>query len=212
MKYKDHDQENVAAALEERILECSGSYPLPREVLKVAVDIGANIGGFSIHASKSFQKIVAIEANPDSVECFKNNIKERNISNVEIHALAVSDIKGKMINLYKIDEADAAHSGNCGTEWDKSSSYQILETEEVPTTDLEEIFSLCGESYIDYLKIDCEGAEYNFLMDKDLKNVGFIVGEYHPGVVSNLDGLWSHIRKTHKLQVSPNHLFFAVPL
>jgi FkbM family methyltransferase len=210
MKYKDHDKENAKNALEERIKECASSYPLPEEPLKVAVDIGANIGGFCAYASSKFKKIIAIEANPDSVDCLKNNLKERDIHNVEVHALAVSDVKGKMVNLYKIDEGDAGHSGNCGTEWDKSS-YDIVETEEVPTTDLEEVFSLCGEDYIDYLKVDCEGAEFNFLMNKDLKNIGYIIGEYHPGVINDLDGLWNHIRKTHDLQVSPNHLFFAAP-
>ena len=212
MKYSDHEKSNIEDSLKLRINECVASYPIPNEKLNIAVDVGANIGGFSCAFAHLFSKIVAIEANPDSCECLLGNLKKRGITNVEVHSLAVSDVKGKTTNLYKIDEGDDSHSGNCGTEWDKSSSYEILETEEVPTTDLEEVFSLCGESYIDYLKVDCEGAEYNFLLDKDLNNVGYIVGEYHPGVVSDLDSLWEHIRKTHNLEVSPNHLFFAVPL
>jgi FkbM family methyltransferase len=212
MKYRDHEADNMADALKERIDECRMSYPMPNQKLNVAVDVGANIGGFSCHFASSFNKIIAIEANPDSCECLRQNLKKNDITNVQVHSLAVSDAKGQTINLYKIDEGDNSHSGNCGTEWDKNSSYEIIETEEVSTTDLKEVFSLCGEDYIDYLKVDCEGAEYNFLMNKDLSKVGFIVGEYHPGVVDDLDGLWSHIRKTHQLQVSPNHLFLAIPL
>lgn len=212
MKYPDHEKSNIEDALKLRIDECVASYPAPSEKLNVAVDVGANIGGFSCAFAHLFNKVVAIEANPDSCECLHGNLKKRGITNVEVHSLAVSDVKGKTINLYKIDEGNDSHSGNCGTEWDKNPTYNVIETEEVATTDLEEVFSLCGEDYIDYLKVDCEGAEYNFLMDKDLSKVRLIVGEYHPGVVDDLEGLWNHIRKTHRLQVSPNHLFFAVAL
>ena len=63
---------------------------------------------------------------------------------------------------------------------------------------------------LDYLKVDCEGAEYNFLINKDLSNIRFIIGEYHPGVIGDkLESLWGHIRKTHELNVSDNHLFIA---
>jgi FkbM family methyltransferase len=210
MKYKDHENQNLDTALAERIQECLMSYPRPRSKMNLAVDVGANIGGFACSFHSSFEKVVCIEANPDSVECLNHNLNKLSITNVKVYSLAASDERGKKIKLFKIDEGEDSHSGNCGTEWDKNSSYKILEEEEVVTTDLDEVFSLCGESFIDYLKVDCEGAEYNFLINKDLSNIRFIIGEYHPGVIGDkLESLWEHIRKTHELNVSDNHLFIA---
>jgi len=202
MKYKDHENQNLDDALAERIQECSMSYLRPKFKMNLAVDVGANIGGFACSFNSLFDKIVCIEPNADSVECLNYNLNKLGITNVAVHTLAASDERGKKIKLFKIDQGEDTHSGNCGTEWDKVSSCKILEEEEVVTTDLDEVFSLCGESFIDYLKIDCEGSEYNFLINKDLSNIQFIIGEYHPGIVGDkLENLWKHIRKTHDLIV-----------
>ena len=49
--------------------------------------------------------------------------------------------------------------------------------EEVNSTSIENIFSRFELSKIDFLKVDIEGAEYDFLMGKDLSKVRFLAIE-----------------------------------
>ena len=67
------------------------------------------------------------------------------------------------------------NSGNASTVYSSSEENYEL----VTTVSLEKIFELCETDFIDYLKIDCEGSEYDILLGKDLSNVGIIVGEIH---------------------------------
>jgi hypothetical protein len=66
-------------------------------------------------------------------------------------------------------------------------------------------------SEIDLLKVDIEGAEYDFLMNKDLSSFKYIVMELHnflSKMESEVDGknrseaLHNHISKTHIIKIS----------
>ena len=215
MRFSDH--QNIEEALLERINECKVSYPLPSQKLRVGVDIGANIGGFSVIAHDRFDKIIAIEANKDSVGCMSSVLKERNIENVSVFNYAVSDKKNGKVKLYGLtgDVKNWNHSGNAGTEWGDSTLRERMteEYDEVETIDLDSVFTLVELDFIDYMKIDCEGAEFKFLYEKDLSSVGCIVGEFHPGVIGDkVNLLWDHIRKTHELQVLDNQCLFYAQL
>ena len=95
---------------------------------------------------------------------------KENISNVHIYNRAVHNLSGEFINIYKIDEGGKEHSGNASTEVIHSSNNIPLtgETESVQTINLEDVLKIADSKYIDYMKIDCEGAEYNFLINKEL--------------------------------------------
>ena len=49
----------------------------------------------------------------------------------------------------------------------------------VYTISLEAIYEFFGIDYIDYLKMDIEGAEYDFLLEKDLSKIGCLALELH---------------------------------
>ena len=77
---------------------CKEAYPIPEGInKKIAIDIGANIGGFSTAYHKDFEKIIFFEANPNAFEIAKNNTN--NFKNVEGYNLAVSDESGKVLKL-----------------------------------------------------------------------------------------------------------------
>lgn len=211
---KFNDLEEVDKYLAIRIQEAHQSYSLI-EAGNIAVDIGANIGGFTIPYHNKFKTLIAIEANKDCCTALESLIEKNKISNVVVLNKAVSDENNKLINFYKIEgEGIENHSGNGGTEWNEAEDYfksKITEIEQISTINLETIHELYG--FIDYMKIDCEGAEYKFLMNKDLSKIKTIVGEFHPGVLQGTEqDLFDHIRKTHIVNVYPHKYIFTAEL
>tara|TARA_B100000287_G_C20629830_1_gene779337 strand:- start:752 stop:1642 length:891 start_codon:yes stop_codon:yes gene_type:complete len=80
------------------------------------------------------------------------------------------------------------------------------------TISIDGIYDFFNIDYIDFLKIDIEGAEYDFLLDKDLSRIGSIAIEMHGTLGEKLkDKLKSHLLKffdimiVHRDDISPGH-------
>lgn len=140
----------------------------------IVVDIGFNCGIFSIQSLRyNPKRIVAFEPNPTLVKLFKNNF-ETDI--IEIHQLAISDKNGttKFFENFDtgmstiIDEINT-HSRNISYDVNVRSFNQIIEDYNLTT--------------IDYLKVDCEGSEYDIfgsISDDYLSNnIRKIAIEFH---------------------------------
>tara|TARA_R110002020_G_scaffold181520_1_gene376572 strand:+ start:14600 stop:15337 length:738 start_codon:yes stop_codon:yes gene_type:complete len=175
-------QEAVEKWLEEISVEVAASYPIDRveETIpefkrNVAVDLGANIGLFSINAAATFKHVYAFEAVPflASIASHKLNI-QHGFDNVIVNRLAASDKTGEIIKIYK---SKSGHPGD-NTVFD-TDDMNLSEYDYCLTISLEDIFRLIDHDYIDYMKIDIEGSEYPFLMNKDLSNIGVIAMEIH---------------------------------
>jgi FkbM family methyltransferase len=110
---------------------------------KVFVDVGANIGGYSIRAAK-YCKVYAIEPLPRNYKILKINEK---LNNVKINSfnMAAGKERGK-IKLYYTQ-------GNWGFPSVRYKQNYFIEVEMKP---LDEIIN---EESIDLIKIDVEGAE-----------------------------------------------------
>jgi len=79
------------------------------------------------------------------------------------------------------------------------------------TIDLDKIYEENKFDYIDYMKVDCEGSEYDFLMNKDLSRINFLVIELHDGFLGKekADQLLRYIDKFFKLEFKiGEHVFF----
>lgn len=140
----------------------------------IVVDIGGNIGAFALFAARSgASKVISIEPNKASYEVLKKNIEINGYKSV------VSAINGAISS--KDDE----------TVWieQKASPHNELRKakdiglEAVKTISLKKIFELYNLTHIDLLKVDCEGAEYDMILNasrETLRIVSNIRIEIHP--------------------------------
>ena len=152
-----------------------GNYIVPKNKLKVAVDLGSNIGLFTTHFRNRFENIYFFEASHKNFLRSCANILSKSIRNSFGFNLAVSSESGKVIKIYSHENGDCgsntvvANSDGCNTD----------DYHNVMTISYDDIFKLIDEPRIDYLKIDIEGAEYDLLKDSDLSKVDIIAIELH---------------------------------
>jgi len=135
------------------------------------IDVGANIGIFSIYVKKKFNcKVISFEPVPDIFELFKKNIELNglSLSDFQIHNKAITSEAGNVIKI--------------GTPYDNSGgSSKFYKT----NWKINECITETLDNYLNirckYLKIDCEGSEYEIIpsiIDKinNIENIGI---EYH---------------------------------
>jgi FkbM family methyltransferase len=148
---------------------------------KYCVDIGVNVGAFSIYASPFFKNVIGFEAAHNTYQVGLENIKASGKENINIHNLAVGTDSGETVYLCS-HQGELSRDTSCfnpaeNPEWTRD------ETEAVSTISLEDIYVEYNIDYIDYLKVDCEGSEYPFLVNKDLSKINFLTLEIHPGLI-----------------------------
>ena len=145
----------------------------------VVVDIGANIGVFTLYArSLTHANIIAVEPLLSNYNLLCRNIEANNLSNVLPICSAVSNTSG-IVKLY-ITEAD---TGNLL--FDHSIGGKIKKYVEVPCTTLQNIMNEHNLASIDFLKLDCEGSEGNILSsmsEEYLLRIREITIEFHDHV------------------------------
>jgi FkbM family methyltransferase len=141
------------------------------------LDIGGGWGDFSISIAKKNPKsrVVAFEPYPPSIELFKRNQSLNMATNVELIEKAVGKKSGKLSLSGQSKEAvqiSTAAGGDGG--W-----------LEVESLSLEDAFALYRINHCDFLKMDCEGGEYDILLaapETVLAKIDRICMETHDGV------------------------------
>jgi len=126
----------------------------------IFVDIGSNIGLFSLIASKIVGKngrVYSFEPTPETFIRFKQNIKLNNIRNICPYNLAVSNKSGMRDFLVSHDGYDAWNS------FGKPSAGEEIEKIKVNTITFDEFMNQNNIGKIDLIKIDVEGWELNVL-------------------------------------------------
>lgn len=141
----------------------------------IVVDIGAHIGVFSVFAATSSTagKVFALEPFPPNYELLQKNISLNCLRNVVSIRKAIAGEPGKR-RLFVSPVNTGAHSLQPG--------YLGLESIEVEAISLRDLIDEHRIDKIDYLKIDCEGSEYEILLNcpEDLlKKCRRISLEYH---------------------------------
>ncbi len=137
------------------------------------LDIGAHIGSFSLAAAKMFPKarIFCFEPSPANYASLRKNIQINNLRNIHSFNKAVSSNE-KEISIC-IDPVNSAANSIYGMKGAKVK---------VPSLSMEKIFLNNKIKKCAFAKIDCEGAEYDILLNapnKILEKINQMVIEYH---------------------------------
>ncbi|HMQ79585.1 MAG TPA: FkbM family methyltransferase [Ignavibacteria bacterium] len=141
------------------------------------LDIGANVGYFSLYISKKFPnaKIFSFEPFPDTFVRLNEHFSGNNVKNVTPFNLAVSDFDGKS-KFYSFEWT------GCNTMIDGEFDESQSRVTEVDCVKFEKLKELTGANGFDYAKIDCEGSEYPMLLnssDESIKAVRKYIIEVH---------------------------------
>jgi FkbM family methyltransferase len=143
------------------------------------VDIGAGLGDFTVFAAQRTPhgRVFAYEPAPDSAALLEQNIRLNRIGNVETYPYAVSDKAGTLtldvsggVAVQYRTVGETSHAGGKIT---------------VRSVALADVLAGLPDGVCDFLKMDCEGAEYDMLLHLDgvlLKRIRRICLEYHEGV------------------------------
>jgi len=146
-------------------------------IVGTIVDIGAHIGIFSVLAGKTGNHVYAYEPFPSNFKLLKKNIEINSLTNVKAFQKAVGSKMG-VRSLF----IDAKFSG--GHSLYPFEGHPFNGSIKCQTTTLEDIFVSNDLERINFLKIDCEGAEYEILLNtpkRFLHRIDKIVIECHGG-------------------------------
>ena len=142
----------------------------------IVVDIGAGLGDFTVFAAQRTPhgRVFAYEPAPDSVALLRENLRLNGIKNVDIFPYAVSSKNGELI--LDVSGGVAVQYRTVG---DTSPERGKITVRSVALAD---VLSALPGGACDFLKMDCEGAEYDMLLHLDevsLKRIRRICLEYH---------------------------------
>lgn len=139
----------------------------------VCIDVGAHIGAFSLSMASRNPgcRIYSFEPFRENYDILNENIRRNGLSNITAFNVAVAgDSLGRMLYV------DAANTSAHSTT--KRTGAPVS----VDTTTLKEIFEGNRISRCDFLKMDCEGSEYDIVLSTPpeiLARVDYIGLEYH---------------------------------
>ncbi len=166
----------------------------------VVLDIGAHIGIFSVFASQSGHRglVVALEPHPDNFQLLLANLRLNNCCCVLPLNLAAGGQEGQR-PLF-ISSSTVLHSFYV----DSAISLNVQ------TITLPQILARAKIRKVDFLKMDCEGAEYEILAsvpERILKTTRVISLEYHEmSHERNREILCKFLRERgFNLRVNPDH-------
>lgn len=152
---------------------------LPIEPDDVVVDLGANVGVFTLFAAQRTRNMIyAIEPFPENVEFLNRNVATNGLRNVVTHRAAVTDhIGSAKLFLTKISGGHLL--------FDHDINGPLEEYVEVPAITLKRFMDDNNLKRIDYLKVDCEGSEGAILLSTPaeyLRKIRKIGMEFHDNV------------------------------
>jgi polysaccharide biosynthesis protein PslF len=154
----------VHSGIEDAIRRMQSDYYLTQTAVfregDTVIDVGAHLGVVSIYLAKKFPflKVYAIEPNPLSYACLKRNIELNGVTNITALHKALSE-DGQARMLY----TDARESGWATIDARMASSKRVLQTVQVETVTLEQLFQEYQISHCRLLKITALGAIHGSL-------------------------------------------------
>lgn len=156
----------------------------------VVLDLGANIGLFSLYAAPFAKVVHALEPSAEHQKTLEALLEYNHLQNVKPHKLAISHQNGKT-TFY--------HTPNV-TAYSLRPEIYVPEagTEEVTTIRIDDFMSQQRIEHVDFLKMDIEGSEFEVMMGEGFKNVAdkidALVVELHSWAGVNYALLVNHLK------------------
>lgn len=141
----------------------------------VVLDVGCNIGMFSLWIRKFATKIYAVDISKENIDNFNKTIEENKLENIETFLCGIAGLSGKR----GIDNRGSAGMGG----WALSSGSGDLDVYSV-----NDFMARQEIDYLDVLKLDVEGAEDEILLAPDFPKdkIKTIIGECHGDRMGNI--------------------------
>jgi FkbM family methyltransferase len=152
--------------------------PFDWSACRTIIDIGAHIGGFTLYAAAHAPnaRIIAFEPEPSNARVLRQNIADNHLdARIVAEQKAVAGTRG-MLTLHRTF-ASTSSGGHSLIDY-------AHEGDDIPVDaiTLADMFREHDIQHCDFLKIDCEGAEYDILYglsDELYRTINFIALEYH---------------------------------
>jgi FkbM family methyltransferase len=156
---------------------------------EVIVDIGANVGTFALAAARTFPQasIICVEPEASAHARLEHNVRHNGLSQIRMVHAACGGASGEQV-LYARQlqmNAPAALSTLYTTD-NYGSRFAPIAT--VPVVSLDRLFSTYNIAACGLLKLDCEGSEYEILLNADLDvlyKIRRLAMEYHVGLTDH---------------------------
>jgi FkbM family methyltransferase len=157
---------------------CARSYRVPQDT-RVVLDLGANIGMFSIYAAAvaGAQRVIAFEPVSGTFARLQANLTRNSLlGRVETHRQGIGGAAGRRtIDLGSASVHACMYPRN-------DPRYECGQCEMIDVTTLDELFSRLRLDEVDMCKMDCEGGEVEALLavsDETLRRIRALSLEYH---------------------------------
>jgi len=156
-----------------------GADPLPPGA--VVIDVGANIGMFAVYAvvAGGASRVVAFEPFPDSFALLRRNAEQNRLAAIAPRPLAIAGHAGRRQLFLAGRHGTNSLFGGAG------------ETVSVECLTLADVLARESIDRCHFLKLDCEGAEYEILLESPadvLARIERIALEYHDAKTSHTHG------------------------
>jgi FkbM family methyltransferase len=167
----------------------------------IVVDIGANIGSFSLFAaSLGAKKVIAVEPEPHNLELLRQNIKENqaNVPDCEFviddHAVGRDRGVGYITDEHGDSKVTDIVVENSQESYNGKSRVRIIS--------LDQLFANHNLEFIDVLKIDIEGLEGDVIMgaSQDTLNLCRYITLEYDRRANDLGAIVERISKTHQIK------------
>lgn len=153
------------------------------------IDLGANIGAFSILAAKHGSKVIAVEPEPHNILALEKNIELNNMSDlITVAPVGVSNFNG---------------TASIGDDGGGASIKDSPEGSIVNIITLDELFLQYDIDKVNVLKIDVEGSETEIILgaSKDnLNKCAYITMEFDIRTGKKMGGIVAKLSETHHVR------------
>lgn len=156
----------------------------------IVLDIGANIGSFSIYCGLKGATVYAVEPEPNNLEVLKKNVELNNLQDsITIIDYGVSDFNGVAV-------IDDSGGGSTIKDNKPGSTINIIS--------FDDLLKKYNIEEVDVLKVDIEGSEKELILGASRESINkcnYITMEFDIRVGDSLGAMVQKLSETHHVRI-----------